>query len=80
MTKAHILRDMRNINGVYDEKPYSCRIAAMSLGVDVANAQSHSRSALAQNSGYQIDPGLVGGGGSVSDRAIEVGRVKRHYR
>jgi hypothetical protein len=63
MTKAHTLRDMRNINGVYDEKPDSCRIAAMSLGVGVANAQSRSHSAPAQNSGYQINPGQMGGGG-----------------
>jgi hypothetical protein len=54
---------MRNINGVYDEKPDSCRIAAMSLGVGVANAQSRSHSAPAQNSGYQINPGQMGGGG-----------------
>jgi len=63
MTKAHTLRDMRNINGVYDEKPYFCRIAAMSLGVGVANAQSLSHSASAQNSGYQINPGPIGVGG-----------------
>ena len=63
MTKAHTLRDMWNINGVYDEKRYSCRIATMSVGVGVANAQSLSHSAPAQNSGYQIDPGLMGGEG-----------------
>jgi len=53
MTKAHTLRDMRYINGVNDEKPYSCRITAVSLGVGVANAQSLSHSASAQNSVYQ---------------------------
>jgi len=54
---------MWNINGVYDEQPYSRRIATMSVGVGVANAQSLSHSAPAQNSGYQIDPGLMGGEG-----------------